>query len=112
MSTKELDHYKATYTKYVEEVAKLHNAHLTYTYRLGRETGFVVRKHIKMIIKLQKELQKSSLAAFVEFRSNNRVRRESSKKNSEMMKQKIRDGTVKVKQKKNEQHNNPNASNV
>jgi hypothetical protein len=86
MSTPELDKYKKTYSEFVEEIVYLHNAHLTYTKKLGRETGFAVRKHIKKIIKLQKELHKTSVAAFVEHRANNKIRREMSIKHRDIVK--------------------------
>ena len=101
MSTQELEKYKQIYSEFISELVHLHNAHLVFVNRLGRETGFAVRKHLKEITKLQKELKKSNVAAFNEYRENSESRKLLSVQRREMMKQKIKDGTAKVKQKKN-----------
>lgn len=105
MLNTELEKFKKTYSEFVIEVAKLHNVHLSFITNIGRETGFKLRKHIKQIIKLQKELQRSSLEAFTEHRANNKKRREFSAKQRLMVLEKIREGKITYKKKKNGNNN-------
>lgn len=105
MSNKELENYKKIYSDYIAEIAKLHNVHLSFMNNLGRETGFNLRKHIRMIIKLQRELNRSSLAAFEEHRANNKKRRDFSAQLRQIVLQKIKEGKLTHKRKNNGNNN-------
>lgn len=70
MSDEELKKYKALYSKFLEEVVNLHKAHIFFLKYYGRKTKFDVHRINKNIIKLQKELHKSSSKVYDEHRDN------------------------------------------
>jgi hypothetical protein len=74
MSTEELDKYNALYARFLEEMVEMHNAHLTFIRRRGRETVFKVRRFHKKIISTQKELYKLTGKVYAEHRENTKER--------------------------------------
>lgn len=72
MSTEELEKYKALYSQFLEEVVNLHNAHYSFLKYSGRETKLKVRKIVKNIIKLQKDMYKGCSLAYNERRENSK----------------------------------------
>jgi len=70
MSNEELLKYQLLYSKFLEEVVNLHNAHVLFLKFYGRKTKFDVHRINKNIIKLQKELHKSSSKVYDEHRNN------------------------------------------
>lgn len=71
-----MEHYKALYSKYIEHAVELHNYHQVFINNVGEESGQSVRSNIRNMIRLEKELQKASLAAYQEHKQNNRDRRQ------------------------------------
>jgi hypothetical protein len=109
MSTDELEKFKKLYAEYLEEIVNLHNAQYVFLRRLGRDSVFMIRRHHKKIIKIQKELYKTTGLVYKEHRentkerlANQRVQRAYNKANPKTPERK----------KKNEQHNNTNASSI
>lgn len=76
MSNEKMEHYKALYSKYIEHAVELHNYHQVFINHVGEESGQSVRSNLRNMIRLERELQKASLAAYLEHKQNNRDKRQ------------------------------------
>jgi len=106
MTNKELDHYKETYKKFLEELINLHNLHFWFLKNRSREAKYALHKCQKNIIKLQKELFKSSSRAFHEKIANNYEYFAKKKEEANLKKEQ------RLRKKQNEQHNSTTPNNV
>ncbi len=59
MLNKSLEEYKALYSKYVEATVALHNYHISFVTNLGLESATNVRKSIRALSEIEKELKHS-----------------------------------------------------
>jgi|LauGreDrversion4_2_1035121.scaffolds.fasta_scaffold06950_3 uncharacterized protein YjaZ len=59
MLNKSLEEYKALYSKYVEATVALHNYHIVFVNTLGLDSATNVRKSIKALSEIEKELKHS-----------------------------------------------------
>ena len=109
MSNDELNYYKALYSKFLEEVVNLHNANILFLKHYGRRTKFDLHRINKNIIKLQKELHKSSSRVYDEHRENTKEKLANKRIENAYRKANPKNPGRK---KKNEQHNNADANPV
>lgn len=70
MSTEKKDKYKNLYSKYVDHSVNLHNYHLTFVRFMGYDTGLAIRKNVRSMIKLLKEMQRTCREAYYENKQN------------------------------------------
>lgn len=106
MTNQELDHYKETYQKFLEELITLHNLHLWFLSNRSRDAKYALHRCQKNIIKLQKELFKSSSRAFHEKIANN-YEYFAKKKEEEKIKKANR-----LRKKKDGNNNNPTTDSI
>jgi Sec-independent protein translocase protein TatA len=70
MSTEKKDRYKELYSKYVDHSVNLHNYHLIFVKHMGYDTGLYLRKSLRNMITLLKEMQKTCREAYAENKQN------------------------------------------
>jgi hypothetical protein len=95
MSQVELEKYKELYSTFVEAVAELHNLNLSYVNYVGIRTGFAVRRQLKKILLIKKELDKGTKLVYSEYKNNQKDRQELSKRNRKIAKQLHQEGLYK-----------------
>jgi hypothetical protein len=66
LNNKSLERYKELYSKYVDAHVSLHNYHIIFVKNLGLDSSIGVRKSIKEISKLEKELKQAVRDAYNE----------------------------------------------
>lgn len=101
MSTDELEKYNSVYSRFLQEMVDMHNAHLLFINNRGRGTVFAVRRHHKQIMKTQHELYRLTGKVYAEHRANTKEKfsnmREARKKKEELKQIKIQEGKIKNK---------------
>jgi len=88
MSTEKKDKYKELYSKYVDHSVNLHNYHLVFVKHMGYDTGLALRKNIRNMVTLLKEMQKTCRDAYAENKQNLRVQKKVEKEKKKTTKTK------------------------
>lgn len=73
MSTENLDRYKLLYSMYVQHSVLLHNSNILFLKKPSYDGGLQVRKALRNMIRLQKELYKITRSTFLEHKENVRA---------------------------------------
>lgn len=60
MSNDEINNYKRLYSEYVSHLVNLHNYHHQFTKTASAKAGAAVRRYIKFIIGVERELQRTT----------------------------------------------------
>ncbi len=71
---KEINTYRDLYSQLVDQLASAHNAHLAFLASPGRDNGYRVRKHLKLLEDISKKLRKQNMSAYKEKRINDLAR--------------------------------------
>jgi hypothetical protein len=95
MSQVELEKYKKLYSTLVEAFVELHNLNLSYVNYVGIRTGYSVRRQLKKILLIKKELDKSTKLVYSEYKNNEKARQELSKRNRDIAKKLHQEGLYK-----------------
>jgi len=66
MSNKYLDRYKELYSEYIERAVNLHNYHKSFISVASYDIGLQVRKQLRAMVSLEKEMLKISRLAYQE----------------------------------------------
>lgn len=67
MSIELLEKYKNLYSEYIEHAVKLHNSHMLFCKTPGYDTGVHIRKALRNMMKLEREMLRINLKAFYEY---------------------------------------------
>lgn len=70
MSNEKMEKYKALYSKYIEHAVNLHNYHLVFIKHVGYDTGLAVRKNLRNMMTLEREMNKTCKEAYFENKEN------------------------------------------
>jgi hypothetical protein len=70
MSNEKMEKYKALYANYIDHAVELHNYHLVFIKHVGYDTGLTVRKNIRNMIALEREMNKTCKEAYFENKQN------------------------------------------
>ena len=70
MSNNEINKYKDTYSKLITEFTNLHNRHHEYIKRISRDGGTDVRRILRNLIKIERELIKCNAAVYLKMRND------------------------------------------
>lgn len=107
MSDNELQKYKQLYSEYIDEIIELHNINQSFLNHIGLRTTFAVRRQIKKITKLHKNISKSSGLVYKENVLNNKKRQELRLRNREIAKKLHAEGKY-----KNDKRNKTTTDNI
>jgi IS30 family transposase len=66
MSNKHLNRYQELYSKYIDHAVELHNYHLSFIMYTGYDTSLGVRKHLRAMRELEKEMIQTCRKAYTE----------------------------------------------
>jgi hypothetical protein len=65
-----MEKYKALYSKYIDHAVELHNYHLVFIKHVGYDTGLTVRKNLRNMIALEREMNRTCKEAYFENKQN------------------------------------------
>jgi hypothetical protein len=83
MSTEHMDKYRALYSKYIEHAVNLHNYHLVFIAFTGYDTGIALRRHLRMMRKLEIQMIRTCRDAYKETKINRKL--EKKKQEAELL---------------------------
>jgi hypothetical protein len=79
MSTEKMDRYRELYSKYIEHSVNLHNYHRVFIKHVGYDTGLAIRKNIRSMIEIEKELKNLCREAYFENKQNVKIAKQAEK---------------------------------
>ena len=73
MSNDELKKYQDLYSQLVSELVDLHNSNISFIKHTGRDTGYGVRKHLRAISNISREMVKQGRSVCKEAVENKKL---------------------------------------